>query len=191
MSRTSYPGRVTVVKRPSVLEVHLSGEHEFSKDTVSTIDLIAGHGVAGDAHAGTTVQHLSRVARDPGQPNLRQVHLIHAELFEDLAVDGFDIRPGDLGENITTSGLDLLALPVGTRLGIGDVVLTLTGLRNPCAQINGLAPGLMTRLVQRQQGRVQLLAGVMAIVTVGGRIPRGSRIDVELPRGSHHRLERV
>ncbi len=174
-----------------VVGVHLSPEHSFSKDAVEVIDLVAGHGVAGDAHAGSTVQHLSRVARDPEQPNLRQVHLIHAELFEELAAEGFDIRPGDLGENITTSGLDLLPLPVGTHLHIGEVVLTMTGLRNPCSQIDALAPGLMKRLVQRQQGRVQFLAGVMAIVTVGGRIAGGSHIDVELPRGPHRRLQRV
>lgn len=174
-----------------MIAVHLSPMHEFSKDSVNAIDVVAGHGVAGDAHAGATVQHLSRMKRDPELPNLRQVHLIHSELFDDVAADGFEVSPGDLGENVTTFGLDLLTLPTGATLHIGDVELTLTGLRNPCAQINGLAPGLMKRLTPRENGETRYIAGVMTTVATGGSISAGDEIRVELPSGPHQPLERV
>lgn len=174
-----------------VTAVHLSSKHEFSKDTVETVDVLAGYGIAGDAHAGATVQHLSRMKRDPELPNLRQVHLIHSELFAELVADGFEVAPGDLGENITTAGLDLLTLPTGATLHMGDAVLTLTGLRNPCAQINGLAAGLMKRLTPRDNGEVRFLAGVMSTVAVGGAISTGDQITVELPAGPQQPLERV
>src|SRR5262249_11823141 len=127
-----------------VLAVHRSASHNFSKRPVLSIRLIAGLGVEGDAHAGETVKHRSRVARDPTQPNLRQVHLIHAELHDELNAAGFTVGPGDLGENITTRGLDLLALPTGTLLRIGEAaVIKITGLRNPCIQLDRFQQGLM------------------------------------------------
>lgn len=128
---------------PKVSHVHLSPVHEFSKQTVDAITLLEGIGVEGDAHAGPTVQHRSRVKANPSTPNLRQVHLIHGELLDDLRTSGYDVEPGELGENITTRGLDLLSLPVGARLTIGDAVIVLTGLRNPCQQINNFQAGLL------------------------------------------------
>lgn len=186
--------------------------HRFSKAPVERITLVAGLGVADDAHAGTTVQHRSRVRRDPGQPNLRQVHLIHAELFTEAAAAGFRVGPGDLGENITTAGVALLELPRGTRLHLGASVVRLTGLRNPCRQINDFQAGLLTVVVARADGvrshsqpalsatgGVLLLddrpivrkAGVMGVVEVGGELTPGQVIEVELPSGVHHRLEPV
>lgn len=174
-----------------VIAVHLSPKHEFSKNTAEVIDVVAGHGVAGDAHFGPTAQHLSRKRRDPLLPNLRQVHLIQSELFEELAADGFEVSPGDLGENVTTSGLNLLALSAGTTLHIGDVVLTLTGLRTPCAQINQFAPGLMKRLTPRDHDGTHYLAGVMTTVAVGGSVSAGDAIRVQLPTEPHQGLELV
>lgn len=97
----------------TVISVSKSDEHTFSKQVLHSITLIAGDGVEGDAHCGKTVQHRSRVKADPTQPNLRQVHLIHSELFEELKEQGFDVAAADLGENITTRGIDLLSLPKG------------------------------------------------------------------------------
>ncbi|GAB3765101.1 MOSC domain-containing protein [Microlunatus parietis] len=146
------------------------------------IDLIEGLGVAGDAHAGVTVKHRSRVAKNPSTPNLRQVHLIHRELFDLVALAGYRVAPGQLGENITTAGLDLLGLPVGTRLRIGPVVLTVTGLRNPCEQINRFQPGLLKQVLRRTEtGEVERLAGVMSIVSRGGAVRAGDPIAVERP----------
>ena len=145
----------------------------------------------GDAHAGETVKHRSRVARDPTQPNLRQVHLIHAELFSELAV--YDLRPGDLGENVTTAGLDLLALPTGARLRLGDDALVeITGLRNPCLQLDRFRPGLMRAVLGRDaQGGLVRKAGVMGVVRAGGDVRAGDAITVELPEGPQRRLEVV
>jgi len=136
----------------------------------SAINLVAGVGVRGDAHAGRTVQHRSRVARDPSQPNLRQVHLVHAELHDALRAKGFVIGPGELGENVTTRGVELLALSRGTRLGLGpDAVIELTGLRNPCTQLDGIRAGLMSAVLDRDEGgNLVRLAGVMAVVIRGG-----------------------
>ncbi len=174
-------GAPSSVGLASVVAVHQDGVHRFSKTTVPAIQLLAGLGVQGDAHAGVTVKHRSRVARDPGQPNLRQVHLIHAELFETLAAQGHPVRPGDLGENLTTRGIDLLSLGTGTCLRIGaEAVIELTGLRNPCAQIDRFQRGLMSRLLDRDpQGGLVRLAGVMAIVRVGGRVAPGDPIVID------------
>lgn len=176
--------------QPTVLAVHSNPRHEFSKPTREVIELHEGLGVVGDAHYGATVKHRSRVARDASQPNLRQVHLMHAELFDHLAEHGFHVAPGGLGENVTTSGLDLLGLPVGTRLRFGDTtVVTVTGLRNPCHQINGLADGLMKQLVSvTDDGSTRRLAGVMGIVSRSGTIRGGDPIVVELPPVPHHPL---
>ncbi|GAB3859937.1 MOSC domain-containing protein [Nocardioides maradonensis] len=175
-----------------VVAVHRHASHEFSKTSYDEIRLLEGLGVEGDAHLGVTVQHRSRVARDPSQPNLRQVHLIHGELLDDLADDGFDVAPGQLGENITTRGVDLLGLPVGTRLTLGDAVVTVTGLRNPCVQIDAFSPGLLERLVRRAaDGSVERLAGVMGIVSRGGVVAPGTAIGVDLPPEPHFALTRV
>ena len=175
-----------------VAAVHRSSEHGFSKQPQDAITLVEGIGVSGDAHAGTTVQHRSRVAADPSQPNLRQVHLIHGELFDALREAGHAVEPGQLGENITTRGVDLLALPVGARLLIGEAVITVTGLRNPCQQINDFQPGLLKRLVHTDgDGAVVRLAGVMGIVSRGGSVAPGDPIEVQLPPSPHFPLTRV
>ncbi|HYF42232.1 MAG TPA: MOSC domain-containing protein, partial [Ramlibacter sp.] len=158
-----------------------------------SIRLLAGLGVEGDAHLGATVKHRSRVARDPSQPNLRQVHLLHAELFDELVAAGFAVFPGDLGENLTTRGLDLLALPTGTRLRLGGcAVVELTGLRNPCSQIDRFQRGLMVAVLDRDaQGQLIRKAGVMAIVLEGGEVRAGDAIAVELPAPPHRPLAPV
>ena len=170
--------------------VHTSAEHGFSKRTAAAIALAAGLGVVGDAHAGATVKHRSRVQRDPTAPNLRQVHLIHAELLAELAAAGFSIAPGALGENVTTAGVDLLALPTGTRLQLGgEAVVEVTGLRNPCAQIERFRPGLLAQVaVRAADGTVVRKTGVMAVVARGGVVRAGDPIAVHLPAPPHHPL---
>ena len=176
-----------------VLSVGRDSGHRFSKPSCEAITLLEGLGVAGDAHLGVTVQHRSRVAVDPTQPNLRQVHLIHSELFAELAAAGFTLRPGDLGENVTTTGIDLLSLPRGARLHIGDDALVeVTGLRNPCSQINAFEPGLLKMVVGHDdKGRVVRKAGIMGIVLHSGVVRPGDKITVTLPQEPHHALDRV
>ncbi len=177
-----------------VVAVSLSPAHTFSKPNQGSMRLLAGLGVEGDAHAGETVKHRSRVARDPSTPNIRQVHLIAAELHEELAGAGFPpILPGAMGENVATRGLDLVAFPLGTRLRLGgEAVVELTGLRNPCAQLDGLHPGLMKAVLGRDaEGSLVRKAGVMAIVVSGGVVRPGDGIAVELPAGSPQPLEPV
>lgn len=177
---------------PQVVAVHSHDSHTFSKLTRESITLLEGLGVDGDAHCGATVQHRSRVAADPSQPNLRQVHLIPAELFDELRASGHGVAPGELGENITTRDVDLLALPVGARLRFGDAVVTITGLRNPCQQINEFQSGLLKQVVTTDDdGRVIRRAGVMGIVSRGGSVAAGDTIDVELPPTPHFPLTRV
>lgn len=148
--------------------------------------VIEGIGLEGDAHAGATVKHRSRVAKDPTQPNLRQVHLIHAELHDALRDAGFCVAPGEMGENLTTRGIDLLRLPTGTRLRVGTAALELTGLRNPCGQLNGVASGLQAAVLTRDaDGNLVRLAGVMAIVVGSGDIAVDDAITVELPMKPH------
>jgi MOSC domain-containing protein YiiM len=170
-----------------VLAVAAAPGHGFSKQRLAEIALRAGLGVAGDAHAGERVKHRSRVARDPTQPNLRQVHLLHAELFEELAPQGFTLGPGDIGENVTTRGIDLLALPTGTVLRLGaEAEVEVTGLRNPCAQLDHFAPGLMAATLARAaDGTLIRKAGVMAVVRRGGVVRAGDAIAVSLPVGEH------
>jgi MOSC domain-containing protein YiiM len=165
----------------------------MSKSNCASIRLVAGLGVDGDAHMGTTIQHRSRVARDPTQPNLRQVHLIHEELHDELRAAGFDVAPGAMGENVTTRGVELLELPARARLEIGPtVVLELTGLRNPCVQLDGIQPGLMAATLARDRGGgLVRKAGVMAIVLEGGDIKPGDAIQVAMPEGPHKRLQAV
>lgn len=177
----------------SVAAVSRAAEHVFSKRAREVIRLLAGHGVEGDAHAGRTVQHRSRVARDPTAPNLRQVHLIPAEVHDELRARGFDVRPGDLGENVTTRGMDLLGLPTGARLRLGDeAVVEITGLRNPCVQLDNFQDGLMAAVLDRAaDGTVVRKAGVMAVVLVGGDVRVDDVISVELPPPPHRPLGRV
>jgi MOSC domain-containing protein YiiM len=178
---------------PRVAAVSADRAHAFSKPGRERIRLLAGLGVEGDAHLGVTVQHLSRVARDPSRPNLRQVHLIHSELHDELAAAGFTVRPGDMGENVTTTGLDLLGLATGTRLLLGDdAVVEVTGLRNPCLQLDRFAPGLMSAVLDRDAaGRLVRKAGVMAVVLTTGYVRPDDVIGVELPPGPFRPLEPV
>ena len=173
-----------------VIAVAADGAHRFAKQAMPAITLLAGLGVQGDAHAGVTVKHRSRVAKDPAQPNLRQLHLIHAELFDELAGLGFAVAPGDLGENVTTRGIDLLALPRGTRLHLGaDAIVEVTGLRNPCWQIDAFRDGLMSACLGRDAaGHIIRKTGVMSVVIAGGDVAPGDAIRVVLPAGPHERL---
>lgn len=177
----------------TVTAVSSDTDHRFSKPNRSGITLLAGLGVEGDAHLGVTVQHLSRVAQDPTQPNLRQVHLIASELFDELGEAGYSVAPGDLGENVTTRGIDLLALPTGARLHLGsDAVVEITGLRNPCLQIDRFRTGLLKQVVGRDaSGEVVRKAGVMAVVLASGTLRPGDPVAVELPDPPHRPLERV
>ena len=176
-----------------VTAVHLSPTHTMSKPTAPAIHLIEGIGIDGDAHRGETVKHRSRVRRDPTTPNLRQVHLIHAELHDELRTRGYDIAPGQIGENITTRDLDLLALPAGARLHLGsDAIIEVTGLRNPCDQLEAIQPGLMQAVLDRDEdGNLIRKAGIMAIVLTGGTVTVGDTIEVELPSEPHRPLEPV
>jgi len=173
--------------------VQKSASHTLIKPGQPSIRLRAGLGVEGDAHLGVTVKHRSRVARDPHQPNLRQVHLIHAELHDELRARGFTVGAGEMGENITTRGVDLLHLPVGTRLHLGaEAVVELTGLRNPCAQLDRLQPGLMEAVLDRDaSGHVVRKAGVMGVVLTGGEVRPTDPIRVELPLQPHQPLQPV
>jgi MOSC domain-containing protein YiiM len=176
-----------------ITAVSCSPRHSFGKQNQMSIRLVKGLGIDGDAHRGATVKHRSRVAKDPSQPNLRQVHLIHAELFDELQAQGFCVSAGELGENVTTRDIDLLALPRGTRLHLGgEAVIEVTGLRNPCVQIDRFQKGLMKALLARDgRGHLVRKAGVMAIVVEGGDIRPGDPIKIELPQGPHHVLECV
>lgn len=177
----------------TVTAVSSNGVYSFTKPNRESINLLAGLGVEGDVHAGVTVKHRSRVAQDPTQPNLRQVHLIHEELFEEVGEAGFQVSPGHLGENITTRGIDLLGLPVGTLLRIGDeAVIEVTGLRNPCVQIEGFQGGLLKQVVGRDEGgNLVRKAGIMSVVREGGIVRPGDLLKAELPDGPHRPLDRV
>ena len=176
-----------------VVAVSRSSSHGPDKTNRPRIRLLAGIGVEDDAHSGARVQHLSRVARDPEQPNLRQVHLIHAELHDELRAAGFSVAAGRMGENVTTRGVDLLGLSAGTRLHLGsEAVVEITGLRNPCKQLDGIQPGLMAATLDRDEnGPLVRKAGVMAVVAVGGEVYPGDPIRVEPPAEPHRALEPV
>ncbi len=173
-----------------VTAVSRSPTHTLVKANKDSIRLVAGLGIEGDAHQGVTVKHRSRVARNPADPNLRQVHLIHAELHDELRRRGFDIRPGQMGENITTSGVDLLGLSAGARLHIGDnAVVEVTGLRNPCAQLDKIQQGLMAATLDRDaQRNLVRKAGIMGIVVAAGEVRPGDPIRVEPPAPPHRPL---
>lgn len=178
-------GKVVAVARDSA--------HRFSKKVVSEIRIIDGLGVEADAHLGETIQHRSRVAIDPAQPNLRQVHLIHSELFEEVSAKGFKVQPADLGENITTAGIDLLSLPRGTVLKIGETVeLEVTGLRNPCQQINDFQAGLLSAVLSKgTKGEIVRKSGIMTVVKTGGIVKAGDVIQPVYPPKPYLPLERV
>ncbi|MEL6206993.1 MAG: MOSC domain-containing protein [Pseudomonadota bacterium] len=177
-------GRVVAVARDEL--------HRFSKVTCDEIILITRRGVQGDAHCGAAVKHRSRVAKDPTQPNLRQVHLIGLETLETLKSQGFNFAPGAVGENITTGGIDLLDLPQGAVLAIGGAEIEVTGLRNPCLQLDAFQEGLMHALLDKgPDGRLIRKAGIMGIVRQGGVVRPGMAIDVALPAQPHRPLERV
>lgn len=173
-----------------IVAVSCSAAHTFSKGNQEAIALLAGLGVEGDAHAGAAVKHRSRVAKDPNQPNLRQVHLIHAELHDELRTSGFDVAAGQMGENITTKGIDLLNLPAGTLLHLGDcAIIEITGLRSPCAQLEQIQSGLMAAVLDRDdQGNLVRKAGVMGVVVAGGSVRPGDPISIELPAQPHQPL---
>ncbi|MCP2331845.1 MOSC domain-containing protein [Actinoalloteichus caeruleus] len=174
----------------AVVAVSRSATHTFTKPAQRSIRLLTGLGVEGDAHAGTTVRHRSRVAKDPTRPNLRQVHLISQELLGELGELGYRVGPGELGENVTTSGLDLVALPTDTLLVFpGGAAVRVTGLRNPCHQINRFRPGLLGQVIGRDdRGEVVRRAGIMGVVVQGGEIRPGDTITVELPTAPHSPL---
>ena len=176
-----------------VESVNASPRHTLRKPGHLSIRLVEGVGVEGDAHAGATVKHRSRVRKDATKPNLRQVHLIHAELHDELAARGFRVAAGEMGENVTTRGIDLLGLPAGARLRLGDeAVVEVTGLRHPCVQLETLQEGLMAAVLDRDAGgNLVRKAGVMAVVVTGGEVRAGDRIEVELPAPPHRRLEPV
>ncbi|MET0234934.1 MAG: MOSC domain-containing protein [Kibdelosporangium sp.] len=176
-----------------VTAVSRSGEYTFSKPNADSITLVAGLGVEGDAHQGETVKHRSRMARDPSAPNLRQVHLIHSELHDELRAAGFAVTPGQIGENVTTQGVDLLALPTGTRLFLGaEAAVEVTGLRNPCLQLDRFQRGLQKAVLDRDEnGELVRKAGIMSIVLTGGVVRPGDPIRVELPAEPHAALQPV
>ena len=178
---------------PRVVSVALSATHSFSKPPADVIELVAGHGVRGDAHAGCTVRHRYLVRKDATAPNLRQVHLVQRELFDELADKGFSVAPGDIGENVLTAGVDLLGLPAGTRLHLGDeAVVELTGLRSPCRQLDDFQAGLMSAVLDRAaDGSPVRKSGVMSVVIVGGTVLPGHAIRVVLPAEPHRALAPV
>ncbi|TCR18650.1 MOSC domain-containing protein [Streptomyces sp. BK205] len=177
----------------TISAVSSNGTYSFSKPNRESITLLAGFGVEGDVHGGATVKHRFRMRKDPSQPNLRQVHLIHEELFEDVRRAGFEVAAGELGENVTTRGVDLLTLPRGTRLRLGErAVVEVTGLRNPCAQIDGFRKGLMKQVVDRDEnGRPRFLSGIMGVVVTGGVVRPGDAVEIYLPSGPHEPLDIV
>lgn len=175
-----------------VAAVHRSADHTFSKASLDSIRLLAGLGVEGDAHAGANVKHRSRVAKDPTQPNLRQVSLFTTEMLDHVGERGFSVSPGELGENVTTSGIDLFALPTGTVLRLGaDAMIVLTGLRNPCGQINGLQDGLLGELRIEVDGETVRRGGVMSVVVHGGEVRTGDPIAVSLPPGDPIAMQKI
>lgn len=180
------------MKQGKVVALSKSDSHTFHKYNCDRLTLLTGLGVEGDAHMGKTVKHRSRVKKDPTTPNLRQVHLMHTELFEELSEKGFTVHPGQMGENITTSGIELLNLPKNTVLKIGATEIVITGLRNPCSQLESIQTGLMKALLDKDdQGELIRKAGIMGIVQSGGDIATGDTILVQLPEQPHLALEKV
>ena len=180
------------MSNPTVIAVASDSAHNVIKPVRESIKLIAGFGIEGDAHAGEKIQHRYDKKRNPEAPNLRQVHLMHAELFDQMAELGMSVKPGQMGENITTRNIDILGVPRGTHLKIGDAIIEITGLRNPCKHLNKVAVGLMAACISRyEDGAIFPQSGVMGIVIAGGEIKAGDDIQIITPEGPHHRLEPV
>lgn len=179
--------------KATVIALSKSETHSFSKANCEKLVLLDGLGIEGDAHMGKTVKHRSRVKQDASQPNLRQVHLIHSELYDEIALKGFHVNPGQIGENVTTHGIDLLSLPKGTILKIGaEATIEVTGLRNPCNQLNSIKEGLMNAVLGKDDnGNLILKAGIMGIVINGGEIYVNDEIEIVLPEKPFEKLERV
>jgi MOSC domain-containing protein YiiM len=176
----------------TVIAVACDSEYQFSKQTQNSIRLLEGLGIEGDAHSGKTVKHRHLVKKNPATPNLRQVHLIHEELFDELRIQGFDLQAGDIGENVLTRGIDLLGLPKGTRLTIGKAVIEVTGLRNPCYQLDKFKKGLMKACIDNDaDGKIVFKSGIMSIVIASGVIKPGDVISIELPDKPHQTLKIV
>ncbi len=174
---------------PHIVSVNASPRHDFSKSALDSIQLLQGLGIEGDAHCGASVKHRYLARKNPKLPNLRQVHLIQCELFDELAARGFTVSPGQMGENLSTRGIDLLALPTDTELAIGaDAVVRLTGLRNPCVLIDRFQPGLMAAVLDRDaDGKLLRKSGVMGVVVQAGTVRAGDTVEVRLPLGQPHR----
>ena len=193
------PGRIAVEPAPagsvvggSVVAVSRSPAHGFAKAPCAAITLLEGLGVEGDAHMGRTVQHLYRVKRDAGAPNLAQVHFLHAELFDEMAAYGYALAPGAMGENVLTRGIDLINLPTGTLFQLGEALVEVSGIRDPCRKIEVAGAGLTKRLVGRDaDGRVVRRAGIMGIVRQGGRVRPGDAVGITLPAKPYRRLRVV
>ncbi len=177
---------------PTVIAVASDNAHNIVKPVRDSIRLIAGWGVEGDAHAGTTVQHRYDKRRNPDAPNLRQVHLMHAELFDQVAALGLTVKPGQMGENITTRNINILNLPRGTQLKIGEAIIEITGLRNPCKYLNQIAPGLLTAcMAKHEDGSNFPQSGVMGIIIADGEVKAGDKIHIMTPPKPHERLKPV
>jgi len=181
------------MKKAQVFAVCLSPTHSMAKPVVDSVTLIKGIGVEGDAHSGKKVKHIYIAKRKPNKPNLRQVHLIHTELHDELSEKGFSVSAGQMGENITTKGIDLLNLPQDTILKIGDSsVILITGLREPCHQLNGVENGLMKAVLGKDEnGGLIRKSGVMAVVLEGGEVKAGDEILMEFPDKPFEKLGRV
>ncbi len=177
----------------TIIALSKSPFHTFTKTPEHSVRLLEGLGVDGDTHSGKTDQHRSHAARNPNAPNLRQVHLIHSELHDELREKGFKVGPGQMGENITTRGVDLLSLPAGTRLHLGKhAIVELTGLRNPCKQLNTIQDKLMQATIEKKaDGTILRKSGVMSIVIAGGDVFLNDAIRVELPAEPHRAMEPV
>jgi hypothetical protein len=163
-----------------VHSVSASPRHGFSKLVRESITLIKGHGVDGDAHAGAFVKHRYLARWRPRMANERQVHLINQALFEELFSEGFNVQPGNLGENVTTRGIDLLRLPLGTMLALGPTAaVELRGLRTPCVLVDRFRKGLLKALVRKGE-QPRFRAGVMGVVREGGILFPGNPVKVTI-----------
>ncbi len=178
---------------PEILSTSARKGHGVGKTVLSEITLIAGQGVEGDAHCGEKVKHRSRARYNPSLPNLRQVHLIHGELLDELAGKGFAIAPGELGENILTGGIDLLSLPTGSILSFpSGATVEITGLRNPCIQLERHKTGLMHALLDHAaDGSLIRKGGIMGIVLTGGVVRAGDGVVITDPEGAFRPLQPV
>lgn len=165
-----------------VLAVSADRGHRFRKMPQRDILLVEGHGVEGDAHAGPFVRHRYLARRQPRLPNLRQVHLIPSALFGTLRRCGYEIGAGGLGENVTTAGLNLEEMPLGTRILLGQTAsVELIGLRTPCVLIDRFRSGLKQHLLAFAKTGPAFRCGVMGVVRTGGRVAAGDVARVVLP----------